>query len=443
MLRFIFVLTLANTAAVQATELQQPDGQHQLTLYQANLAMVSSTFTPPAQSRSLSFNGLPASLLPESVRLSGLSIAQQQWIPGRSFEQRLQARVGQPLTMEHIESAEIREGRLLGVNANMLEFEYQTSVMRYPLMGPWQPRLPAYDPSQTQLTLNLVSALERSSVELNYLSNGLSWSAEYQIELQGETQVHLNARAALFNRGNAGYRGAGVDLLAGNPRSPQEIQPLMEMRALAAAPIAETASVAEVQGYQLFQLPGRYDLEPGTSQRVPLIEAQGLPAKVSYRIEHRAFQGLRPGVEQHYAQQQLNFELDEALIDKPLPSGEAQLFKRDSVGQLRFVGSQRLGQYSPGQSIELNYGEVFDLRAERRQTEYQRNGNTFLQGYEVRLINGAAESRVLEYRLDVNEQWTLVDASQLATVDGLQARWLIEVPAKSETTLNYTLRLVR
>lgn len=212
---------------------------------------------------------------------------------------------------------------------------------------------------------------------------------------------------------------------------------------MAAAPMADAVAVAEVQGYQLFRLPNSYALPAGSTQRIPLIEAQGLSASVNYRISHNAYHGMRRGVEQQYAQQQLRFELNEDRIDKPLPSGEVQLFKRDASDQLQFVGSQQLGQYSPGESIELNYGEVFDLRSERRQTDYQRNGNTYLQGYQVKLINGADKPRVLEYQVDVNEQWTLVDSSQLATVDGMQARWLVEVPAKSETLLNYTLRLVR
>lgn len=429
--------------AVQAESLHQADGTHLLTLYQSDLAMISSGFGAPAAAQQLNFSGLPSGLLPQSVQLSGSSIAQQRWITGQSFEQRLQALIGQPLTLEHIESAETRPGRLLGFNGAMLEFEFQGSVMRYPIQGKWQPRLPAYDPSQTELALQLPLPLSRPQFELSYLSRGLSWAAEYQIELQGEDRVDLRARAALFNRSDADFNASTLNLLAGNPRTPQQIQPVMEMRAMAAAPMADAVEVAEVQGYQLFRLPNSYALPAGSTQRIPLIEAQGLSASVNYRISHNAYHGMRRGVEQQYAQQQLRFELNEDRIDKPLPSGEVQLFKRDASDQLQFVGSQQLGQYSPGESIELNYGEVFDLRSERRQTDYQRNGNTYLQGYQVKLINGADKPRVLEYQVDVNEQWTLVDSSQLATVDGMQARWLVEVPAKSETLLNYTLRLVR
>lgn len=443
----LIALFTALTAAAQTQPqaLQQPAGQHHLTLYQSDLALVTSRFESVAPSNNFTVQGLPSALLPASVQIANSSISHQHWQTELSFEQRLADYVGQELTLVHLDRAESRAGKLLGFNGAYLEFEYQGAVLRYPINGEWQPQLPAYAPSQTQLSLQLPLTLDAPSLELSYLSRGLSWQTEYQIELQGETSVDLRARAALHNRTDADFDSTALNLLAGNPRAPLQVQPMMEMRAMAlAAPVAEDAvSVSEVQGYQLFKLPGSYTLDANSTQRVPLLNAQALPAKVNYQIRHPAYHGVRRGIEQQYAQQQLRFNLDESRIDKPLPAGEVELFKRDSQNNLQFVGSQRLGQYSPGQQIELNYGEVFDLRSERRQTEYQRNGNTYLQGYEVRLSNGADEARALEYLVDVNEQWSLVDSSQLATVDGMQARWLVEVPARGELRLSYTLRLIR
>lgn len=443
----LIALFIAFSAAAQTQPqvMPQSSGQHHLTLYQSDLVLVTSRFDCATPSTDFTIEGLPSALLPASVQIANSSISHQNWQTGLSFEQRLADYVGQELTLVHLDRAESRTGRLLGFNGAHLEFEYQGAVLRYPIHGEWQPQLPAYAPSKTQLSLKLPLALGSSSFDLSYLSRGLSWQTEYQIELQGETSVDLRARAALHNRSDADFNSATLKLLAGNPRMPQQFEPMMEIRAMAsAAPIAaDTVSVSEVQGYQLFTLPNTYTLSANSTQRIPLLSAQGLPAKVNYQIRHPAYHGMRPGVEQQYAQQQLRVDLDESRIDKPLPAGEVELFKRDSQNNLQFVGSQRLGQYSPGQQIELNYGEVFDLRSQRRQTEYQRNGNTYLQGYEVRLINGADEARALEYQVDVNEQWSLVDSSQPATVDGMQARWRVEVPAKGELTLSYTLRLIR
>lgn len=439
----LLACTISLTLAAEAASLQQSDGTHRLTLYQSDMALISSRFSNSQGATHLTVHGLPSGLLPQSVQLNENRLAQQAWRPSPRFEQRLRESIGQPMTLEHIETAQTRQGRLLGFNGQMLEFESQGSVMRYPLQGPWQPRLASYPVSQTELSLDLETPLSGSNVELSYLSQGLSWAAEYQIELRADERVDLRARAALFNRSDAAFKASNISLLAGNPRTLQQEQPLMEMRAMASAVMADTVSVTQVQGYQLFQLPKPFDLSADSSQRVPLLEAQGLSASVNYRIEHNLYRGVQAGVAQQYAQQQLRFELDETRVDKPLPSGEVQLFKRDSNSQLQFVGSQQLGQYSPGESIELNYGEVFDLRSERRQTEYQRNGNSAVQGYEVKLINGADITRLVEYQIGVNEQWTLVSSSQTATVEGMQARWRVEVPAKSEATLSYTLRLVR
>lgn len=442
---FSLISTLALLSIPASAEvLNHRDAQHHLTLYQSDLGLVSSRFEAPPVTQTLSFIGLPSALLPASVNINSPSLYTQQWRNTLSFEQRLRQRVGETLTLEHTDTAERISGRLLGFDGAYLEFESDASVMRYPLNGQWQPRLPSYSPTASQLDLELDSASNLTHLDLGYLTRGLSWQTEYQIELQGESSVDLNARAALHNRTDAQFLSTTLDLLAGNPRTPQQVQPMMEMRAMAGvALMADAAPVSEVQGYQLFTLAGQFDLPANSSQRIPLFQAQGLSASVSYQLEHKAYAGQIRGLEQAYAEQRLKFELDESLIDKPLPSGEVSLYKRDSNNRLQFVGSERLGQYSPGQSVELNYGEVFDLRAQRRQTEYQRNGNAFVQGYQVELINGSSETRVVEYLVHVNQQWNLVDASQLATVEGMTARWLIEVPANSSQPLNYTLRLTR
>lgn len=433
------------TSVSEAASLQQAEGQHQLTLYQSDLALITSRFALPEQSLNFQVDGLPSGLVPASVRIDGSQLRHQQWRTGITFEERLMQQIGQKLTLVHVDNAETRTGRLLGFDGSRLEFEYQGAVLRYPIEGAWQPQLVAYPPSQTQLQLRLPLSLTTPYVDLSYLSNGLSWATEYQLELTGENRIDLYARAALHNRSDASFNDVTLNLLAGQPRVPRRGQPMLEMRtmALSAAAMADAVPVDEVQGYQLFQLPGRFSLAAGTSQRVPLLTALALPAKVSYQLRQSAFLGSGRGIEQQHAVQQLRFELDPNSVESPLPSGEVQLYKRDGQNRLQFVGSEQLGQYSPGQQVELDYGEVFDLRAERRQVEYKRDGNTYLQGYEVRLINGAKEPRALEYSVDMSEQWALVDASKLATVDGMQIRWLVEVPAQGELTLAYTLRLVR
>ena len=441
---------------VYALTVKQQDAQHHLTLYQSDLGLVNSRFDTPPMASSISIKGLPNDLIAASVTLSGASIARQQWHNTTNssanssphFEQRLSAMIGQTISLEHIETAQRLTGKLLGFNGTHIEFESgdgsESSVIRYPLSGNWQPRIPSYEPQGTELELELDDASNLTQLDLGYLTRGLSWQTEYQIELIGESRIDLNARAALHNRTDANFAGATLDLLAGNPRMPQKGQPMIEMRAMAGvALMADAAPASEVQGYQLFNLTGEFDLAPNSSQRVPLLSAKGLSASVSYQMSHNAFAGQGSGIEQAYADQRIGFKLDESIINKPLPSGEVSLYKRDSNSRLQFVGSERLAQYSPGQTVELNYGQVFDLRSERRQTDYQRNGNAFIQGYEVELINGAGQARVIEYKVNLSQQWSLVDASQLATVDGMQARWLVEVPANASHRLSYTLRLTR
>lgn len=428
---------------LSASSLQHSESTQHLTLYQSDRALINSSFNPSEAADRIIINGLPEGLLPASVHLEGVELLTQRWSAGVSFEHRLHAVTGEAVTLEHLETGETRSGRLLGFNGNHLEFEYQHQVMRYPLTGNWQPRLPAYHPSQTELELGL-SRYTSEPFSLSYLTQGLSWAPEYQVELISDNRINLVARAALHNRSGADFKDTSIDLLAGKPDIPAAIRPQVEMAmrsvALESPP---QLTVSETEGYQLFHLPGTYTLPRRASVRVPLFELSDLDAQVKYRMSHSVDHRIDTRIKQQFARQGLSFELAESQVDKPLPAGEVQLFRRDDKGRRQFVGSQPIAQHSPGERVEFDFGEVFDLRAERRQTDYQRNGNASTQTFTLRFTNAGSETRVLEYQLSTNAQWNLLEASQLATVDGMQARWLIELPANSSQTLSYTLRIIR
>lgn len=444
MKRLTIAASLLACMHAQAITLDQSQGSHRMTLYQSDLALITSQFPLTQPNRSLIIEGLPRGLMPQSVQAEALPIDRQRWRTGASFEQRLTNRLGDELTLVHLDSQETRTGRLVGFNGAQLEFEYRGSVLRYPLNGPWQPQLNAYDPATTELELELAEPLPAQEFALSYLTQGFSWQAEYQIELQSDTDLNLIGRAALINQTETPMQLKALTLLAGNPKTPAgSAQPMLETRVMAMAMADSQPSAAEHQGYQLFQLDGEHRLEARGTQRVPLLAAEGLPAQVTYQARHSAYLGVQPGVQQQYAQQQLRFELDEGRLNVPLPAGEATLFRRDASGQLQFVGAQRLQQFSPAEVVELNYGEVFDLKVERRQTAYQRNGDVFLQSYEVRLINGSGRPRQLAYLLEANSPWSLVEASIAGEMEGTQGRWQLEVPARSELSLSYTLRMTR
>ncbi len=96
---------------------------------------MTSRFDSVAQSKNLTIEGLPSTLLPATVQIANSTISHQHWHTGRSFKQRLADHVGQELTMVHLNSAESRAGRLPGFNGAYVEFEYQGSVLRYPING--------------------------------------------------------------------------------------------------------------------------------------------------------------------------------------------------------------------------------------------------------------------------------------------------------------------
>ena len=428
-----------------ALSLNQRDAtSHSLTLYQQNNALVQSHFETAEPLDTLSIDGLPPGLNPASVLLNGVNASSQRWSAGKdAFQTALKAAIDTEIELINTETSEKLSVRLLALTPPYFQVLRDGKILRIPIDGAWQPSLP-YQPIQDLGELSFThvkSSSQTSGFDLTYLSSGLGWTPEYTIELISDQALEISARAALRNDTQADFTAASVDLLAGQPDMPVQAAPRMLEMAAMAADAAPAPAAESVQGYYLFRLPKAIDLPAGSQQRVPLIATRQLDAQLSYRYEQWAYAGYRAEPEKEHARQWLKFELPESISESPLPQGQAQLFRRDDSGKVRFIGSQTLRNTSPGQAVEFAYGDAFDLKVQRRQLDYQRNGRVYRQGYEVRFENGSNSARTLEYKVNFRQPWTMIESSALATSDGMEARWTVEIPARSDLVLTYTVDL--
>ena len=59
---------------------------------------------------------------------------------------------------------------------------------------------------------------------------------------------------------------------------------------------------------------------------------------------------------------------------EPLPRGIVGIYKRDTAGEVRFVGEDRIGHSPVGGPVRLVLGRAFDVTVERLQTAFTRKG---------------------------------------------------------------------
>ncbi|HLB79340.1 MAG TPA: hypothetical protein VJJ77_02460, partial [Dongiaceae bacterium] len=129
------------------------------------------------------------------------------------------------------------------------------------------------------------AAAGRRAVELDYLTGGLSWRADYVAELDAaEEHLDLDGWATLGNTSGADYRDAELRLVAGAVHlATPEIamrQDLMTMQAEAAPAMAESAP----SEYHLYRLDRPVTIADNETKQVALLSGAGVPVAREYRF---------------------------------------------------------------------------------------------------------------------------------------------------------------
>jgi hypothetical protein len=309
----------------------------------------------------------------------------------------------------------------------------------------------------------LVSELDaarngQQTVELSYLTGGLSWKADYVAELNAaDSALDLNGWVTLANQSGTAYPNAKLQLVAGDVNRVRDEMVLAakasRMReAQAAAPRSDMAQESLFE-YHLYTLQRPTTIADNQSKQVALLGAQGVPVVKELLLQGSDYyyrtsvggigQKLKVGV---YVQ----FENREsARLGVPMPKGVVRVYKKDSQGNAQFVGEDRIDHTPKNEKVRLKLGDAFDVTADKKQTDFKRREPTnrasyvFESAYEVVVRNAKKEAATVVVREPVPGDWTMLEESQQhAKVAAGTAEWKVKVPAEGSTTLRYRV-LVR
>ena len=295
------------------------------------------------------------------------------------------------------------------------------------------------------------------TVELTYLSGGLSWQADYVAELSGDdASLDLNGWVTLTNRSGTAYRNAKLQLVAGDVhRVRQEMRAMDAMIAkssVAAAPAPQMQQESLFE-YHLYTLGRPTTLADNQTKQVALLNAAQVPVRKELVLNGNDYyyrssvgdigQKLKTGVYVEFANR------ESSRLGLPLPKGVVRVYKRDSAGNAQFVGEDRIDHTPKNEKIRLRLGDAFDVTADKKQTDFKRREPTnrasyvFESAYEIVLRNAKNEAVNVTVREPVPGDWTMIEESKPhAKVAAGTAEWRVDVAAGSTTTLRYRV-LVR
>ncbi len=294
----------------------------------------------------------------------------------------------------------------------------------------------------------------QQDLELTYLTAGLSWQANYIVELNNEnSHISLSGLATLINQSGVTFKNTHLQLVAGHLNRVSHPQvPQAKRMALASAPVEhDTMHSDELFEYHRYTLPQTTTLENNQEKQVAFLVAKQIPVDKTFLLQGENYYYSSP-----YHQRQRNpnitayisFKNSGENLNVPLPEGIMRTYLNDTQGELQFIGEDRIHHTPKNDTVRLKLGHAFDITAERKQTDFkklptaEKQHRHYETAHEVTLKNTKKEIITLEVREPIPGDWDMLSESlPHQKIASNLAQWQIKLPPESETILTYRVRV--
>lgn len=481
-------LTLAATSFAQQSAITSPTA---LTIYNQDFAVARTTVPLDLKTgnNEVLTTSVTSQLEPDSVVLrdpsghNAFTIAEQnydagvvtqQWLlekyEGKTIDFQLQpaTRYGTESGQPHELPAKIIQGRIIRAGENpLIEVDGR---MQFQLPG--TPLFPATtDGLLLKPTLRWqIYAPKAASfpAELAYITHGLSWQANYNIVLPESSTTAASELADVLgwvtinNNSGTDFPQTTMQLMAGDVAKVQQLRGRgygagvagMVAKAEAAPPPEVTQQAFD--DFHLYDLHRTVALRNSETKQIQFIEASKVTVTRTYQYEGNAlyqpiylgFHNVQPdygltGNKRVTIQQEIK-NSDSNHLGMPLPAGRLRLYRRDSAGQMQFVGENNIQHTPAEQTVKVTSGNAFDLTGSRKQTDFHTDtrAHTIDESFEITLSNQKTQPVTIHAieHLHRAQNWQVTAKSADYTKrDSNTIDFPITVPAKGETTFTYTV----
>jgi len=425
-----------------------------VTVYNQNLALVRQTFSFQLEKgeQNIRIEDVAKSIDPTSVHLRSLNDPQSLTILEQLFEydligsnKVLSKFINQ--TIQLIDSkGNLIEGKLLNAGSDLLlanENEEITLIKNKDIHSIKFPKLP--DGLNTKPTLVwLVKSEKKKShqLEIEYLTHGMNWTTEYVAILNEEgTQLHIDAWISIDNKSGKNFENANVSVVAGDLNLARNRGPVPQYKTMAVSEerYAQDVSEQEQFEYHLYKINRPVSIGNNQLKQIRMFKGDGVNATKKYVLNSRE--------RDQRLQVYLRFKNDKNnSLGLPFPAGRFRVYQDKANHTGIFLGEARIKHTPEQEWIEILLGAAFDLAAERKQVRVDRIGKQQLrESYEIIIKNQKSQNvavSVIEnllYRTS-NSNWKIIASShEYSAKDARSIEFKLNIPAKKETKLTYTV----
>lgn len=452
-------LAYAEPAQVETSLADQTDVA--VTAYNNGLALVRDTrkLTIPTGELHLQFMDVAQQIRPETVSLSSASSPGSVAILEQNYEYDLispsklmEKYVGKQVYLQNFNN-EINLGRtpaeLLSVNEGPV-FKVGNEIYLGHPGNVVLPEIPENLIAKPSLIWMLANEQGDQTLEVTYLTNGVSWQADYVITLaKDDASLDLAGWVTMNNQSGATYTNAKLKLVAGDVNVVRDHLVAMDMEFngavafSAAPPMPQEEAFAE---YHLYTMPRRTTIKQNQSKQLALLNGEDVTCTKKYEYRGQEYfysQQIPPTGEEHVGVF-LEFENEEEnALGIPLPAGVMRIYQEDSEGMLQFAGEDRIEHTPKDETVTLRMGDAFDVIGERIQTDYRVYGNDVYEvAFDVTIRNHKESDIVVDIVEPMPSDWEILSKShEFIKKDARTAVFSVPVSKDGEVTVSYRVRV--
>ncbi|MBT5654226.1 MAG: hypothetical protein HOI80_01840, partial [Alphaproteobacteria bacterium] len=350
----LLIFTGGTNAFAVHKKLTNEDQKHlAITIYNNNIALVKDRRSVHLKKgiNRLSFSDISAKIIPNSALIRRESPKPSFKVIEQAFRYEqltpkslLEASVGQEVFID-LGHEPIQSGRLVSVHGGILVSikGKMREVKEHQLLFPQVPHELATNP---ELTLKLeCSETAAASMELSYLTTGLSWEASYigEISADGST-IDLGSWVTLTNTTSSDYSDANLQLVAADVTWGASFHGKGQEKG-----IPHAFEAIRLLGFPMYGLSHRVSLRGHEVKQVSLLSLQQVKLTREFLVQgtkEYLFKDMTGRALPAQVETWLSFSNTEE-IGAPLPKGIIRLYKRDPKGHVQFVGEDFIDHTLP------------------------------------------------------------------------------------------------
>lgn len=452
----------SGAAAVAVSSTVGDQTEVSLTVYNNNLGLVKDQreLTLPRGSGELRFMDVASGIIPASVSIKSLSAPESLRVLEQNYEydllnpQKLMDKyVGKEVRLyqknPYSEREETVSAVLLSNNGGPVYKIGDGITFGHPgrVIFPGVPENLISQPTLVWLIDNDLAKPRK--VEASYLTNGISWRADYVLTLnEKDTLADLAGWVTIDNKSGAGYRNARLKLVAGDVNLVRE-EPRYGDRMLKssmAAPAPQFREEAFFE-YHIYTLERRSTIKDNQTKQISLLRGSAVPVKkeLLFNGSRNYYFGLN-GEPERNLKVGVFVELENRKqhnLGMPLPKGTVRVYKQDNDGSLQFVGEDAIDHTPKDEKVRVKLGEAFDVVVNRKQTDWKKlASDSYEAAFEISIRNHKQEDVTVRVVEPVPGDWTMLSSSHpWKKGDAFAAEFSIPVPKDKETKLTYRVRM--